>query len=64
MLLDCIKSLNSEYEDLLMLAFTNTVLHISKLKGENVRPLGVNNYWVPDDFIEENVWFRFMDRFN
>jgi len=47
-----------------MLAFTNTVLHASKLKGENVRPLGVNNYWVPDDYIEENVWFRFADRVN
>lgn len=48
--------------DLLTLAFTNTVLHSSKLKGENVRPLGVNNYWIPDDYIEENVWFRFEDR--
>ena len=47
-----------------MLAFTNTVLHASKLKGENVRPLGVNNYWVPDDYIEENVWYRFADRAN
>lgn len=63
MLLDSIKALNSEYEDLLILAFTNTVLHSSKLKGENVRPLGVNNYWIPDDYIEENVWFRFEDRF-
>lgn len=44
------------------LAFTNTLLHVSKLKGENVRPLSVNNYWVPDDYIEENVWFRFDDR--
>ena len=52
------------YKSILMLAFTNTVLHVSKLKGENVRPLGVNNYWVPDDYIEENVWFRFSDRFN
>lgn len=63
MLLDTIRSLESEYEDLLILAFTNTVLHASKLKGENVRPLGVNNYWIPDDYIEENVWFRFEERF-
>ena len=47
---------------LLLLAFTNTVLHVSKLKGENVRPLGVNNYWIPDDHIEENVWFRYVER--
>lgn len=51
-----------ENKDLLMLAFTNTVLHVSKLKGENVRPLGVNNYWIPGDYLEENVWFRFEDR--
>jgi adenine-specific DNA methylase len=48
--------------DLFMLAFTNTLLHVSKLKAENVRPLGVNNFWIPDDFIEENVWWRFVDR--
>lgn len=52
-----------KYRDLLMLAFTNTLLHASELKGENVRPLSVNNYWIPDDYIEENVWFRFEDRF-
>lgn len=62
-LLKTIKSINSEYEHLLLLAFTNTVLHSSKLKSNNVRPLGVNNYWIPDDYIEENVWFRFEDRF-
>lgn len=44
------------------LCLTNTLLHVSKLKSEKVRPLGVNNYWIPDDFIEENVWWRFMDR--
>lgn len=48
--------------DLFMLAFTNTLLHVSKLKAENVRPLSVNNFWIPDDFIEENVWWRFADR--
>ena len=47
---------------LFMLAFTNTLLHVSKLKAENVRPLGVNNFWIPDDYIEENVWWRFLDR--
>lgn len=44
------------------LATSNTLLHVSKLKSENIRPLGVNNYWMPDDFIEENVWWRFEDR--
>lgn len=62
-LLDSIYSVSSQYEHLLLLAFTNTVLHSSKLKGINVRPLGVNNYWIPDDYIEENVWFRYKDRF-
>jgi adenine-specific DNA methylase len=59
---DKIKSLDLEYENLFMVAFSNTVLHSSKLKGENVRPLGVNNYWIPDDYIEENVWMRFLER--
>jgi len=63
LLFNNIKKNAGKFLDLLMLAFTNTVLHVSKLKGENVRPLGVNNYWVPDDYIEENVWFRFEDRF-
>lgn len=62
LLYDSVQKSRSENKDLLMLAFTNTVLHVSKLKGENVRPLGVNNYWVPDDYLEENVWFRFEDR--
>lgn len=64
LLLDTIKNLHSPYEKLITLAFTNTVLHSSKLKAENVRPLSVNNFWVPDDYLEENVWFRFEDRFN
>lgn len=62
LILNTIKNLNSKYETLLTLAFTNTSLHSSKLKGINVRPLGVNNYWIPDDYIEENVWFRFENR--
>lgn len=59
-----IKELPLKNKDLFMLAFTNTLLHVSKLKAENVRPLGVNNFWIPDDFIEENVWWRFVDRVN
>jgi hypothetical protein len=57
-----INALPLKNRDLFMLAFTNTLLHVSKLKAENVRPLGVNNFWIPDDFIEENVWWRFVDR--
>jgi len=58
------KITNSDYQnkDLFILAFTNTLLHTSKLKAENVRPLSVNNFWIPDDYIEENVWWRFADR--
>ncbi len=48
----------------LKLIFSNTLLHVSKLKGANIRPLGVNNYWIPSDKIEENVWWRFEDRAN
>lgn len=55
---------NAALKNLLRLAFSNTLIHVSKLKAENVRPLAVNNYWVPDDWIEENVWFRFEERFN
>lgn len=61
---NAIKDLPLKNKDLFMLAFTNTLLHVSKLKSENVRPLGVNNFWIPDDFIEENVWWRFVDRVN
>ncbi len=64
MLYNAIHDLPLKHRNLFMLAFTNTLLHVSKLKAENVRPLGVNNFWIPDDFIEENVWWRFMDRFN
>lgn len=61
-LYDYIQNKDFKYKDLLMLAFSNTLLHVSKLKAENVRPLSVNNYWIPDDFIEENVIWRFLDR--
>ena len=61
-LLNKIKSSKFHYSNLFLLAFSNTVLHASKLKGENVRPLNVNNYWIPDDYFEENPWLRFLDR--
>lgn len=51
-----------KYKHLFKLAFSNTLLHVSILKAPNVRPLSVNNYWIPDDYIEENVWWRFIDR--
>jgi len=57
-----IKISKYRYKNLFMLAFNNTLLHVSRLKSENVRPLGVNNYWMPDDYIEENVWWRYIDR--
>lgn len=63
-LLGEIRKIKSKNVALFELAFTNTLLHVSKLKGENVRPLSVNNYWIPDDYIEENVWFRFEERVN
>lgn len=63
-LYDSINTLDLKYKDLFKLALSNTLLHVSKLKSENIRPLSVNNYWIPDDFIEENVWWRFQDRVN
>ncbi|MDD5079944.1 MAG: DNA methyltransferase [Candidatus Omnitrophica bacterium] len=53
---------NFKYKNLFLVAFSNTILHASKLKSENVRPLSVNNYWIPDDYFEENPWPRFLDR--
>ena len=64
LLYNSIFDLKLKNKSLFLLAFTNTLLHVSKLKAENVRPLSVNNFWVPDDFIEENVWWRFVDRVN
>lgn len=61
-LLNTIKKSKFKNENLFLTAFSNTVLHASKLKSENVRPLNVNNYWVPDDYFEENPWFRFLER--
>lgn len=62
LLFDRIKHSAFRHKNLFTLAFTNTLLHVSKLKAENVRPLSVNNFWIPDDYIEENVWWRFSDR--
>jgi len=61
-LLYIIKTSKFKYEDLFLIAFSNTLLHASKLKSENVRPLSVNNYWIPDDYMEENVFLRFLER--
>ena len=58
-----INQINDEtIRGLLTLAFSNTLLHASKLTAENVRPMAVNSYWIPDDWIEENVWYRFSER--
>ncbi len=62
LLYNYIQKSNFKYKNLFILAFSNTILHASKLKAENVRPLSVNNYWIPDDYIEENVIWRFFDR--
>ncbi len=59
---DAISSLDIKTKGYFELCLTNTLLHVSKLKSERVRPLGVNNFWIPDDYIEENVWWRFEDR--
>lgn len=48
--------------DLLLLAFSNTLLHVSKLKSESLRPMSANSYYCMGDWIEENVWMRFENR--
>lgn len=47
---------------LLTLAFSNTLLHTSKLKSEKLRPMSANSYYCMGDWIEENVWKRFENR--
>jgi 16S rRNA G966 N2-methylase RsmD len=59
---DAISKLPIDSQPDFRLILTNTLLHVSKLKSEKIRPLGVNNYWIPDDYIEENVFWRFVDR--
>lgn len=49
-------------KDLMLLAFSNTILHVSKLKSEDLRPMSANSYYCMGDWIEENVWERFENR--
>ncbi|HHW01916.1 MAG TPA: hypothetical protein GXX35_03765 [Thermoanaerobacterales bacterium] len=49
-------------KDMMLLAFTNTILHVSKLKSEDLRPMSANSYYCMGDWIEENVWVRFENR--
>jgi DNA modification methylase len=53
---------DSVIRELMFLAFSNTVLHVSKLKSEQLRPMSANSYYCMDDWIEENVWQRFENR--
>jgi adenine-specific DNA methylase len=48
--------------DLMLTAFSNTLLHASKLKSEDLRPMSANSYYCMGDWIEENVWERFENR--
>ena len=42
-----IKKLKNPIKNYFLLCFSNTLLHVSDLKSENVRPLrSVNNYWI------------------
>jgi DNA modification methylase len=47
---------------IMLLAFSNTLLHVSKLKSETLRPMSANSYYCMGDWIEENVWERFENR--
>ena len=57
-----ISRLKSPIKEHLLICLNNSILHVSKLKGEGIRPLGVNSYWIPSDSIEENLWWRFLER--
>lgn len=63
-LLDAIEGYSGQERDLLLLALTNSVLHLSQLKSQNIRPLSVNNFWLPKNPVEENAWWRFSERFH
>lgn len=55
---------NGEIKDLLKLAFTSSLHFVSKLNTVgNAGRWAINNHWIPPDYIEENVWLRFEDRF-
>jgi DNA modification methylase len=54
---------DSAIKELMLLAFSNTILHVSKLKSEDLRPMSANSYYCMEDWIEENVWMRFENRF-
>lgn len=56
------KITDCDIRELMFLAFSNTVLHVSKLKSEELRPMSANSYYCMDDWIEENVWQRFENR--
>lgn len=62
-LLETIDKFHGHEAKILSLALTNSSLHLSKLKSKDIRPLSVNNYWIPKDPIEENAWWRFSERF-
>jgi adenine-specific DNA methylase len=62
LLQESISQLDSPAKEHLMICLNNSILHVSKLKGEGIRPLGVNSYWIPNDSIEENLWWRFLER--
>lgn len=57
-----IRSSDSPNKQYLTLALSNSLLHLSRLKSRNIRPLSVNNFWLPADPVEENAWWRFEDR--
>lgn len=56
------KTSDSNIRELLLMGFSNTLLHTSKLKSETLRPMSANSYYCMGDWIEENVWMRFENR--
>ena len=56
------KIIDDDIRQLMLLAFSNTLLHVSKLKSETLRPMSANSYYCMGDWIEENVWERFENR--
>ena len=59
---EILKIIDDDIKQMMLLAFSNTLLHASKLKSETLRPMSANSYYCMGDWIEENVWERFENR--
>ena len=64
MISHALENISNPAREYLQIALSNSLLHLSKLKSKNIRPLSVNSFWLPKDPVEENAWWRFSERVN